>query len=230
MDIVKQHFENEANEYDQIIIRLIPYYPQMLDGLINAIPFSPKESINVLDLGCGTGTISKRVKGAYPFAQVTCVDIADNMIAIAKQKLQSFTHISYRVADFNQLDLENNQYDVVVSSLALHHLDEDIHKINFYKKIYQSLKPGGIFYNADVVLASNDYLQSVYMNEWKNFMLRQINEDEIEYTWLPTYYREDRPAQLISQLSWLDEIGFIDIDVIWKYYNFAVYGGRKGLK
>lgn len=38
---------------------------------------------------------------------------------------------------------------------------------------------------------------------------------------------EDRPAKLIEQLNWLAEIGFTDVDVIWKYYNFAVYGGLK---
>ena len=35
------------------------------------------------------------------------------------------------------------------------------------------------------------------------------------------------PAPLMAQLRWLAEIGFSNVDVIWKYYNFAVYGGAK---
>jgi len=45
--------------------------------------------------------------------------------------------------------------------------------------------------------------------------------------WMPRYEAEDRPAPLVDQLTWLTTIGFRDVDVVWKYYNFAVYGGRR---
>ena len=38
---------------------------------------------------------------------------------------------------------------------------------------------------------------------------------------------EDNPAELLEQIKWLEGMGFASIDVIWKYYNYAVYGGRK---
>ena len=50
---------------------------------------------------------------------------------------------------------------------------------------------------------------------------------EIDDKWLPKYYAEDRPAKLVDQLAWLKDIGFIGVDVIWKHYNFAIYGGTK---
>jgi tRNA (cmo5U34)-methyltransferase len=58
-------------------------------------------------------------------------------------------------------------------------------------------------------------------------MRRNVSREEIEVRWIPKYEAEDRPARLTDQLAWLAEIGFADIDVIWKRYNFAVYGGRK---
>ena len=58
-------------------------------------------------------------------------------------------------------------------------------------------------------------------------MKKYVSEEEIENKWMPQYQEEDRPAKLIDQLNWLVELGFSDVDVIWKYYNFAVYGGRK---
>ena len=45
MDAVKKHFEEEAKEFDQIILRLIPYYPEMIDALIAAIPFDQSSRI-----------------------------------------------------------------------------------------------------------------------------------------------------------------------------------------
>ncbi|MGK7952377.1 MAG: methyltransferase [Xenococcaceae cyanobacterium] len=77
MEKVKQHFEAEAQEFDEIIRRLIPYYEQMLDAFVAALPFSKSQSIRVVDLGCGTGTIARGIKDIYPQAQITCVDIID---------------------------------------------------------------------------------------------------------------------------------------------------------
>ncbi|HBR00832.1 MULTISPECIES: class I SAM-dependent methyltransferase [unclassified Roseofilum] len=226
MEHVKQHFENEAQEFDGIIRRLIPYYEQMLEAIVTAIPFSPSQVIRVVDLGCGTGTIAKRIKDAYPHAQITCVDIAEKMLQIAQTKLGQGEDIRYQLANFEEYEFDS-VYDVAVSSLALHHLVNDSDKIKFYKQIYASLAPGGLFYNADVVLASNSHLQERYMEQWQEYMLRQVPLEEIEQKWMPQHYNEDRPSRLMSQLEWLQEMGFVDIDVIWKYYNFAVYGGYK---
>jgi tRNA (cmo5U34)-methyltransferase len=65
------------------------------------------------------------------------------------------------------------------------------------------------------------------MDRWIEYMNRQVSKEEILSKWIPTYKVEDKPAKLIDQLKWLEKIGFRNTDVIWKYYNFAVYGGQK---
>jgi tRNA (cmo5U34)-methyltransferase len=50
---------------------------------------------------------------------------------------------------------------------------------------YDALNTGGVFYNADVVLASSDSLQAVYMDRWRAFMSRGVSETEIDGNWLP---------------------------------------------
>jgi tRNA (cmo5U34)-methyltransferase len=226
MDKIRQHFEDEAREFDRIIVTLIPEYPRMVEALIAAIPFDRSAPIRVIDLGCGTGTVAACVLDAFPNAQVTCLDLAENMIAIAQAKLARYPLVRYVVGDFNAFDFEG-EYDVVVSSLALHHLVTDEDKQQFYDRIYKHLALGGVFYNADVVLGSSDFLQDVYMNQWRNFMSHNVPEDEIEGKWMPKYRAEDRPAKFMDQLKWMAEIGFAEVDVLWKYYNFAVYGGVK---
>jgi tRNA (cmo5U34)-methyltransferase len=226
MDIVRKHFEEEAREFDRIIVTLIPDYPRMVEALVAAIPFENSSPVHVIDLGCGTGTVAQRVLGSFPNAQVTCLDLAENMIAMARAKLEFHPHVHYVVGDFNRFDFERN-YDVVVSSLALHHLVTNDDKRQFYRRIYGSLRSCGVFYNADIVLGSNDFLQAAYMRQWRAFMRRNVSQEEIEMKWIPKYEAEDRPAKLMDQLAWLTEIGFADVDVIWKHYNFAVYGGRK---
>ena len=65
------------------------------------------------------------------------------------------------------------------------------------------------------------------MFHWRQFMQRSVSRQEIEEKWIPKYKDEDRPAKLIDQIYWLKDIGFKDVDVVWKFYNFAVYGGFK---
>ena len=225
METIKKHFESEAKEFDEIILRLIPHYEEMIDGMVASIPVE-NSKINVIDLGCGTGTISKKIKSKFPAASITCLDLAENMIEMSKLKLAAYSDVRFQVGDFSNYEFDDT-YDVVVSSLALHHLITDEDKIKFYRKIYESLRPKGVFLNADVVLGSCVQVQESYMEKWRSFMKKHVSEEEIENRWLPQYREEDRPAKLMAQMTWLKDIGFNKTDVIWKYYNFAVYGGFK---
>jgi tRNA (cmo5U34)-methyltransferase len=223
-DQIRTHFEEEAGEYDEIIRRLIPHYERMLEALTIVLPFDASQEIRVLDLGCGTGMIAHRIKAVFPKARLTCLDLAENMIRMARARLGS--DVRYIQADFQNHPFDET-YDAVLSSLALHHLVSDRDKIDFFVKIFRMLKPGGVFFNADVVLGSSPFMQERYMEAWKRFQRLRVSDDEIEGKWLPKYRAEDRPAKLTDQLDWLRGQGFQDVDVIWKYYNFAVYGGRK---
>ena len=53
MDRVRQHFEEEAQEFDRLIVKLIPDYQRMLEALVRAIPFESLALLRVIDLGGG---------------------------------------------------------------------------------------------------------------------------------------------------------------------------------
>jgi len=207
-DKIKSHFEEEAKEFDNIIKTLIPSYSEMVDILTLAIPFSNEFKFSMIDLGCGTGTISKSVKNSFPGVNITCVDISREMLEIAKGKLDgNMTGIE---ADFNDFEF-SAKYDLVVSSLALHHLENDSDKLNFYKKIYSALNDNGVFINMDVVLGSDELIPDLYMKKWKEFMSKNVSEEEINNKWLKNYYLEDRPTKLITHLGMLRDCGFSNV-------------------
>jgi tRNA (cmo5U34)-methyltransferase len=224
MDRIKEHFEDEAEVFDATIRKLIPNYSEMVDILVSAIPFSKERDFSMIDLGCGTGTISKSVSGVFPNAKITCVDIAENMLEISKEKLGG--GVTFIRADFNDFEF-SDKYDLVVSSLALHHLENDADKLNFYKKIYSATNAGGTFINIDTVLGSDDFLHGFYKEKWKEFMSKNVSAEEIENKWLKNYYAEDRPATTVAHLDMLRECGFPCVDIIYKYFNFAVYTAKK---
>ena len=92
---------NESNEFDEIIQKLIPYYNEMVEAVCESIALDKNKVIDVLDLGCGTGTLANAIKMKYPNAKITCLDMANNMIEIAKQNWLHFNDIEYVVSDFS---------------------------------------------------------------------------------------------------------------------------------
>ncbi|GAB2653829.1 hypothetical protein GCM10027036_03950 [Flavihumibacter cheonanensis] len=111
--------------------------------------FSNKKPERILDIGTGTATLAIMMKRSYPNAKIAGLDGDENILAIARSKIQQqginieLTHgMSY------QLPFPDNYFDVVTSSLMIHHL-MDADKINTFKEVLRVLKPGGEFCIAD---------------------------------------------------------------------------------
>ncbi len=223
---IRSNFSKKSREYDPWIRKVIPRYDEMLDVLISCIKVPKGRTIRIIDIGCGTATLSKKLLASHPDVELTCLDMTEDMLDLARGRLSDYKNVRYLL--FNLYDFNyDGPYDLILSSLALHHMVTDEDKRMQYRRIYQALAPGGSFYNADVVLASDERTQELYMRKWAEFMHHGLTAEEVDGSVLPRYYSEDSPARLTDHLEWMKDAGFSGVDVIWKYYNLAVYGGRK---
>lgn len=225
MSDLKKHFNQEAEAFDQQVLKNIPKYPEMLTALINAIPDN-RTNPKILDLGCGTGNITLKVLERFPKAEVTCLDLSENMIQIAKEKLSEYDSITYVIDDFTKTEI-TDKYDVILSSLALHHIPNDEKKEEMYKAIHDALIEEGVFYNADVVLGNSDYNNKLNeMIATEDMLNNGVTKDEIlEHKGKRD--ANDIPTSIYNHIKMLENVGFREIDIIWKYYSNTVYGGKK---
>ncbi|WP_455644710.1 class I SAM-dependent methyltransferase [Methanosphaera sp.] len=224
MSDLKEHFNNAAEDYDTLINKTLINYDEMITALINAIP--DNEEPRILDLGCGTGNITKKVLERFPNAKVTCLDLSDKMIELAKEKLADYDNVEYVLGDFTIIDIID-KYDAIISSLALHHIPTDEGKKEMYQHIYDALNEGGVFYNADVIKPNSEY--NAKLNERMNDKYMQDNgvSKETQDDHKQKKESNDIPVTLITHLKLLEEVGFEELDVIWKHYANAVYGGTR---
>jgi tRNA (cmo5U34)-methyltransferase len=223
---IHSNFSEQAKDYDDQVRKIVPRYDEMLDALVSCIGPREKQELRAIDLGCGTGAASERLIGAYPETKLTCLDMTEKMMDIARQRLADHENVRYVLSDFHQFKFDG-PYDVVISSLALHHIAADQDKKVIYGRIFEALAPGGVFYNADMVLGSDDDIQKLYMQRWKEYMYQNLPREEVDHGHMHRHEHNDSPAKFMDHMRWLEEAGFSSVDVVWKNYNFAVYGGKK---
>lgn len=221
---VEHAFGEAAAEYDAWIRQALPTYDDVFTTAVEAIPFPPDAAIEVADLGAGTGLFAKLVHDAFPNARITLTDASNEMLAIARARFAETSGTvalrEERLEDFTGEDI----YDAVVSSLAIHHLDDDA-KRALFRRIYKALKPGGVFVNVDQVKGEGRY-GPLYWETW----LRQVRrsgapEHRIEAS-IARRREFDKDATLAEQLRWLADAGF-EADILYKHYFVAVFAAVK---
>jgi tRNA (cmo5U34)-methyltransferase len=220
---VKAEFDRAAKTYDSVRRLTIPCFDDFYGTVARMIPFGRDDAFDVLDLGAGTGLLSALLHERFPKARLTLVDISDEMLARARERFVGAKDVRIAVSDYSVEPLPG-KFDAIVSALSIHHLD-DPGKAALFRHIYDALKPGGAFVNAEEVLASTEALDRLYWDEWER-QARAAGAPEEEFAGVEERAKYDKPAKLDDQLEWLREAGFADVDCYYKYLMFAVYGGR----
>jgi trans-aconitate methyltransferase len=132
------HIDPEA--YLDKIRAELPRYDELQKATIDAIPFAPQR---VLELGVGTGETTRRLLERYPNAQVTGLDAQPEMVFKARE-----LGIEVRLARMED-PLPDGPWDLVLSVLSVHHLDDE-QKRDLFRRVREQSRALVI---GDVVIA-----------------------------------------------------------------------------
>jgi len=223
MNNIKEQFDSVSAKYDSQRQYLIPCFNEFYTAALPLVK-SLTHARKVLDIGAGTGLFSQFILDINPGLQFTLVDLSASMLSVARERFESEPNFEFIELDFSRDPLPG-KYDLIISALAIHHLD-DRAKASLYKSIYQSLNDGGLFINADQVSGRNLTFDNLYKFLWREKVSHSgLNHDAIVQAFERT--KLDKFAPLEDQLQWLQEAGFTDVDCIYKNLNFAVFAGYK---
>ncbi|MBU0967196.1 MAG: class I SAM-dependent methyltransferase [Proteobacteria bacterium] len=223
---IKAVFDLYASQYDGSRRKLIPCFADFYRTAREIIPFAPEERLTILDLGAGTGLLTSMVAADFANARFSLMDISANMLAEAEKRLSGYgNEFSYVVADYSRIPSLGEQFDLIMSSLSIHHLDQR-QKQELFGKVFAHLAPGGVFVNADQALGETAEIEKIYRQKW----LEQVKGNGVtdaELQGALTRMKEDRMSTLSWQLASLQDAGFHDVNCWYQHYSFAVYSGSR---
>ena len=188
----------------------LPHRTEGEKVLLDQIPPNAK---TVLDLGTGDGRLLALVRLHNSSVDGVALDFSDPMIERAKKRFANDRQVSIVKHDFSlPLSERLGSFDAVVSSLAIHHLTH-LGKKQLYTEIFNRLNPQGVFCNLERVCSSTE-----------NLHLKFLAVAGL------THQMEDPSNKLLdveTQLGWLRQIGFTDVDCYWKWMEIALLVGVK---
>jgi len=183
------NFNNPSKIFARLYAIFCPFYGRRFyRKLINALDLSGDE--HILDFGSGVGTLGKKLIKLLRTeeGQLTCLDTSPAFLNRARRKLRNYGNVNFLLGNIQNLNIESNRFDIIISSWVLHHirlkeLDDILLEFNKCLKpkgrifiIEYTKEPHGISEEKILLLFRNNGLKIVDKFSNKNTLLLEFKK------------------------------------------------------
>lgn len=195
-----------AQRYLEVAYRI----PRRDEGEASLLEFVPRTTRRILDLGSGEGRLLGLMLERLPAATGVALDFSDQMLGRLHARFGADPKVEVCAHDFSSPLPDLGTFDAVVSSFAIHHL-ADARKRALYAESYACLVPGGVFLNLEHVASPTVALHEAFLAA----IGVDVDADD----------PSNKLVDVETQLVWLREIGFAEVDCHWKWRELALLAG-----
>ena len=205
----------------------------LLRRAVRLLPFASDARIRILDVGAGYGALTHEALEQFPQAEIVYHDFSDPMLAAARTRLAwAGDRVTYVAGDLHAPSWTAalpGSFDAIVSAIALHNVRDPQRIQEIYREIGGLVRPGGAFVQYELVFPQGRLIRAAYEQD-RSEGRRNVAADKDQQA-DPTAPQARRataaPAGLSTQLHWLEESGFDEVDCFWKDGVTAIFGGFK---
>lgn len=173
----KWNFNSWAKSYDDDVkkdngdLKIYKNYELILQGVYDLVEELDRNNSKILEIGVGTGNLaSKFLNNNY---EIIGIDQSREMLSVAKEKYPS---LKVRLGEFLKIPYDSKSFDVIISTYAFHHLNND-EKYIAIEEMIRVLKENGVIIIGDLMFESKEAEEQIF----KTLSQKQIDEIKDEY-------------------------------------------------
>jgi tRNA (cmo5U34)-methyltransferase len=186
--------------------------PHRTEGEAVLLEHVPSSAQRILDLGTGDGRLLALLRIDRAEGAGIGLDVSEPMLEAARERFAGDDGVELLRHDMSEPLPDLGAFDAVVSCFAIHHLEHE-RKRSLVAEVFERLEPGGVFANLEHVASPTERLHRRfyealgYGRDWEDTSNRLLDVE--------------------TQLGWLRERGFEDVDCYWKWLEMALLIGVK---
>lgn len=215
-----EFYSRLSGQYSVRIRQLVPKYDDMVECIVDLIMLHGPRAI--LDVGVGTGELTRRILDALPKARVIAVESCRDMVAVARTALSPFGQRMAMVqADVRALQV-TTRFDAIVSNLVLHNLSTP-EKVKLLTQVRRWLDPSGVFLWGDFIRHRDPEIHAHFMERRVALARAAGCPAELATANFEKERTRDFPLTIHETLSAVGRAGFEHQEIVWMHDTFAVF-------
>jgi len=216
---IKEQFNSIAEEYDSRRRCFIPCFDDFYGRSVSLLRCFENGFADIVDLGAGTGLLTKMVYDIYPESNYTLIDVSTDMLEAAKKRFVGLNNFTFAECDYAE-DIPVENCDLVCSALSIHHLDNS-DKDRLYRNIYSKLNKNGCFINLDQFIVKSQEINNMYDAWWYDYINNSGITEAETASWVERR-KLDKENTLSETLELLKNAGFDKVDCVYNFMKFGV--------
>ncbi len=218
-------FSNLGTEnFDEHIDLSIPHYSTLNNNIIALSDYFVENGTNVYDIGCSTGKLLRRLREKRETKDCIGSEVNETKY-IGLEINEEFSKDFIQEKNFKLIEEDLLNYDsfdnasLITSVFTLQFISQKDRK-KILQKIYDGLNDGGAFIFSEKIISESAKIENIqtflyYSFKRQNFSAEEILDKEVNLRSIM------KPVTLEQNMKMLKEVGFKDIDIFWRNFNFV---------